>query len=226
MESFRPIMEGGHSEQRKITKLLEPVCICMVTQVKYCISYIILKKFCLISQCLRNASGRTSFSGSSLLTHAEYWTDYVLRLGTKYMNSKGFLSFSFFRRFYSLVWQRKNTSRGSRRGKSRLPAEQGVRCGAQPQNPGIRSWAEDRHSTTESPRHPNNLRFFSCFFFSHIQRIHFPSSCGPVWATGSASSGDSSYLWTAILLWRWVGHLTLQGLISISVLQWKSTVVK
>lgn len=47
-----------------------------------------------------------------------------------------------------------NTSRGSGRGRSWLPAEQRARPGVWSQDPGIITWAEGRHLTMEPPRHP------------------------------------------------------------------------
>ncbi|XP_077911773.1 LYR motif-containing protein 4 isoform X1 [Halichoerus grypus] len=51
----------------------------------------------------------------------------------------------------------RNTSRASGRGRSRLPSEQGARCGARSQDPGTMTRAEGRHLMTEPPRRPYNL---------------------------------------------------------------------
>ncbi|XP_064431003.1 exocyst complex component 4 isoform X1 [Mirounga angustirostris] len=48
--------------------------------------------------------------------------------------------------------KRGDTSRGSGRGRSRPPAEQGAPCGARSQDPGIMTQAEGRCPTTEPPR--------------------------------------------------------------------------
>ena len=50
--------------------------------------------------------------------------------------------------------ERGNTNRVSGRGRSRLPAEHGARCGARSQDPGITPWAEGPRLMTEPPRHP------------------------------------------------------------------------
>lgn len=47
-----------------------------------------------------------------------------------------------------------NTSRGSERGRSRLPTEQGAWCRARTQDPGITTGAEGRCLMTEPPRRP------------------------------------------------------------------------
>ena len=57
-----------------------------------------------------------------------------------------FIFLFYFILFYLFIWEgaRGSTSRGSsrRRGRSRLPTEQGPRCGAQSQDPGIMTCAE------------------------------------------------------------------------------------
>jgi len=58
--------------------------------------------------------------------------------------------------------ERENTSRGSRRGRSRLPAEQGARCGARSQDPGTMTRAEGRRLMTGPPRHPHMARLLRC----------------------------------------------------------------
>jgi len=50
--------------------------------------------------------------------------------------------------------ERGNTSRGSERERSRLPAKQGAWCGARSQDPGVTTWAEGSRLTTEPPRRP------------------------------------------------------------------------
>ena len=73
-------------------------------------------------------------------------------------------SFYFFSRIL-FIWQRehKQGDRGSsrRKGRSRLPAEQGARwCGTRSQDPRIMTWAMKADaSPTKPPRHPKSLLF-------------------------------------------------------------------
>ena len=72
---------------------------------------------------------------------------------------------NFFFKILFIYWterhsERGNTNRGSVRGRSRLPAEQGARCGARSLDPGIMTQVEGRHLTTEPPRCPGTQIIF------------------------------------------------------------------
>ena len=71
--------------------------------------------------------------------------------------------------FYLFIWQREqeSTSRQSSRGRgrSRLPTEQGARCGAQSQDPGIKTWAEGSHLTNGATQAPHIFSFKKLFWY-------------------------------------------------------------
>ena len=50
--------------------------------------------------------------------------------------------------------------KGRGRGKSRLPFEQGARCGAWSQNPEMMTWAKGRHLTAWNTQAPQNVSFY------------------------------------------------------------------
>ena len=87
----------------------------------------------------------------------------------------GCFSFLFFLRFY--LTQRASEHKGGRirrRGRSKLPAEQGAYCGAPSQDPGIMTWAEGRHLTDWATQAPLegfswSLNLFVCSF--HVVAI-------------------------------------------------------
>ena len=77
--------------------------------------------------------------------------------------NKQVISFLFIYLFIYLFDREIHSERGiasRRRGRSRLPAEQGAQCGARSQDPGIMTWAEGRRLMTEPPRHPKVLKKF------------------------------------------------------------------
>ena len=65
--------------------------------------------------------------------------------------------------------ERGNTSRGTGRGRSRLPTEQGVRYGAWSQDPGITTWAKGRCLTDWATQAPKGTTYFcTCFNQTHF----------------------------------------------------------
>ena len=84
-----------------------------------------------------------------------------------------FILFYFFLRFYLFIcqreWAQADREAGRGRGRSKLPAEQGARCGTRSQDPGIMTWAEGSRLTnwaTQASR-------FSAFY-------HFLGGCEPI----------------------------------------------
>ena len=99
----------------------------------------------------------------------EYFHLYLVHIQGKTMNTWYFLlismkSFFFFLKIWSIyLTGRESTSRGSWRGRSRFPVEQGAWWGAPSQDPGIMTGAEGRHSTDEATKAPNSYESFTHF---------------------------------------------------------------
>ena len=105
-----------------------------------------------------------------------------------------FLFFSFLR-FYLFIWQRERARAQAarvavrRRGRSRLPMEQGAQCEAQSQDPGIMTRAEGWHWTNWATHAPLHLLFccwfltwFDCAVRNYFVWVLFPYICKGVFS--------------------------------------------
>ena len=90
-----------------------------------------------------------------------------------------FLIFKIFKKHFIYLfereWEHKQEGRGRGRGRSRLSVEQGTRCGARSQDPGIMTWAEGSCLLDCAMQMPLSWSFFK----DHFKCLSYITECLP-----------------------------------------------